>query len=107
MAIASLPVASSPDDPAVRRFLKVLAHAQTVQRTGSAALNPAFIAAGRVDAFWSASLKPWDMAAGVLIVREAGGCVTRLDGGSFQVDVPDLLATNGSPIHGDLSRLLN
>ena len=106
MTIASLPVASSPADPAVQRFLKVLGHAQTVQRTGSAAMNLAYIAAGRVDAFWSASLKPWDMAAGVLIVREAGGCVTKLDGSSFNVDHPDLLASNGSAIHSELSRLL-
>ncbi len=106
MLIASLPVATTPEDPAVQRFLRVLGKAQTVQRTGSAALNLAFLAAGRVDAFWSASLKPWDMAAGVLILQEAGGRITSLDGGRFRLDVPSLLATNGSAIHDQLAGLL-
>ncbi len=107
MLIASLPVATTPEDPAVQRFLRVLGKAQTVQRTGSAALNLAYLAAGRVDAFWSASLKPWDMAAGVLIVQEAGGRVTGLDGSRFLLDVPSLLATNGSSLHDRLTPLLS
>ena len=80
----------------------MLPHAQTVQRTGSAALNLAYVAAGRLDGFWSTSLKPWDMAAGVVLVEEAGGKVTRLDGGPFQLAEPNLLATNGSNIHQEL-----
>lgn len=107
MLIASLPVATTPDDPAVLRFLRVLGKAQTVQRTGSAALNLAFLAAGRVEGFWSASLKPWDMAAGVLIVQEAGGRITSLDGGRFRLDVPSLLATNGSALHERLTGVLS
>ncbi len=107
MLIASLPVATTPEDPAVQRFLRVLGNAQTVQRTGSAALNLAFLAAGRVDGFWSASLKPWDMAAGVLIVQEAGGRITNIDGGRFRLDVPSLLATNGSVIHDRLAGLMS
>lgn len=107
MLIASLPVATTPDDPAVMRFLRVLGKAQTVQRTGSAALNLAFLAAGRIEAFWSASLNPWDMAAGVLIVQEAGGRITGLDGGRFRLDVPSLLATNASSIHDRLTELLS
>lgn len=104
MVVASLPVATSPDDVAVKRFLKMLPHAQTVQRTGSAALNLAYVAAGRLDGFWSTSLKPWDMAAGVVLVEETGGRVTRLDGGPFSVEEPNLLATNGSNIHQELMR---
>lgn len=106
MLIASLPVATTPDDPAVLRFLRVLGKAQTVQRTGSAALNLAYLAAGRIDGFWSASLKPWDMAAGVLIVQEAGGRITSLEGGRFRLDVPSLLATNGSAIHDRLAVMM-
>ena len=102
--IASLPVATAPDDPAVKRFLRVLGHAQTVQRTGSAALNLAFLAAGRIDGFWSTSLKPWDMAAGVLLVQEAGGRISRIDGESFQLEQSDLLATNGTDVHAQLSQ---
>jgi myo-inositol-1(or 4)-monophosphatase len=106
LLIASLPVATAPEDPAVKRFLRVLGQAQTVQRTGSAALNLAFLAAGRIDGFWSTSLKPWDMAAGVLLVQEAGGRISRIDGGPFLLDQSDLLATNGTEVHGDLSQLL-
>lgn len=106
MVVASLPVATSPEDMAVKRFLKMLSHAQTVQRTGSAALNLAYVAAGRLDGFWSTSLKPWDMAAGVVLVEEAGGKVTRVDGGAFQVGEPNLLASNGSNIHQELMKHL-
>lgn len=106
MLIASLPVATDPADAAVRRFLSVLGQAQTVQRTGSAALNLAYLAAGRIEGFWSTSLKPWDMAAGVLLVREAGGLVTRIDGGPFDLMAANLLATNGSALHADLAGLL-
>lgn len=102
MVVASLPVATDPDDVAVRRFLKMLSYAQTVQRTGSAALNLAYVAAGRLDGFWSSSLKPWDMAGGVVLVEEAGGLVTRIDGGVFRVDEPNLLASNGSQVHQEL-----
>ena len=106
MVVASLPVATDPNDVAVKRFLKMLSHAQTVQRTGSAALNLAYVAAGRLDGFWSTSLKPWDMAAGVVLVEEAGGQVTRLDGTAFQLEEPNLLATNGSNIHQELMQYL-
>lgn len=102
MVVASLPVATSSGDIAVKRFLKMLPHAQTVQRTGSAALNLAYIAAGRLDGFWSTSLKPWDMAAGVVLVEEAGGRVTQLDGAPFRLEDPNLLATNASNIHQEL-----
>ena len=105
-AVASLPVGVTEGDPAVERFLRVLPRAQTVQRTGSAALNLAYVACGRIDAFWSSSLKPWDMAAGVLLVSEAGGRVTRMDGGEFALEVADLLSSNGTHIHEELRELL-
>ncbi len=104
MCMASLPVKVTRAHPAVKKFFDILEVAQTVQRTGSAALNLCAVACGRVDAFWSESLKPWDMAAGILIVREAGGRVTQTGGGDFVLDVPDLLATNGSPLHEELIR---
>ena len=107
LVTASLPVGlSSPDHPAVARFLRVLVAAQHTQRTGSAALNLAYVAAGRHDAFFSTTLKPWDMAAGALLVTEAGGHVTSLDGGRFDVDVADLLASNGTRVHAQLSQLM-
>jgi myo-inositol-1(or 4)-monophosphatase len=106
MGIASLPVATSPDDPAVRRFLRALGRMQTVQRTGSAALNLASLAAGRIDAFWSTSLHPWDVAAGVLLVQEAGGSLTTVSGGRFDLFVPDLLAASTAELGRQLADLL-
>lgn len=106
LAVASLPVATRPDDPAVARFLKVLPVAQSLQRTGSAALNLAYVGCGRMDLYWSSSLKPWDMAAGSLIVREAGGRVSRLDDSPFVVDEPEILASNGTKIHQEFCRLM-
>lgn len=119
MAMASLPVGADHTDPAVARFLSSMNHLQTVQRSGSAAMNLANLACGRIDAFWSSSLKPWDMAAGALIVEEAGGCVISLDGSTFDIMTPSLLtaATHkiahelvdvlGKPPAGNASQLPN
>jgi myo-inositol-1(or 4)-monophosphatase len=106
LVMASLPVKTTPESKEVRRFLRVLTQAQALQRTGSAALNLCYVAAGRMDAFWSTSLKPWDMAAGVLILREAGGRVTAINGGAFDVNVSDLLASNGNRLHEELAAIL-
>ncbi|QDT99147.1 inositol monophosphatase family protein [Gimesia aquarii] len=106
MVVASLPVGTSAQDIAVKRFLRVLPEAQTVQRTGSAALNLCYVSAGRVDGYWSGNLKPWDMAAGVLICRESGGTVTSIEDGSYSIEIPSILATNGTNIHNELQTLL-
>ena len=66
-----------------------------VRRAGSAALDLAYVAAGRLDGFWEFNLNPWDTSAGVLLVREAGGEVTHFDGGTFTLDSRETLATNG------------
>lgn len=104
--VASLPNGIEADDPAVERLLRILPHAQTVQRTGSAALNLAYVACGRMDAFWSTSLKPWDVAAGSLIVTEAGGIMSQINGDDFDHIVPNLLCANGLPVHRQLVKLL-
>ena len=99
MGMASLPVATNLENPAVKRFLNALPKLQTVQRSGSAALNLAYVASGRVDCFWSTSLHPWGVAAGALLVAESGGIITKLDGSKFDIFVPDLLAAS-TPILG-------
>jgi myo-inositol-1(or 4)-monophosphatase len=67
-----------------------------VRRTGSAALDLAFVASGRLDFFWEFGLKPWDMAAGALLVQEAGGRVSEMTGGPLGVTTSDhILADNG------------
>jgi myo-inositol-1(or 4)-monophosphatase len=72
-----------------------------VRRAGSAALDLAYVAAGRMDAFWEFNLNPWDTAAGVLLVEEAGGRVTDFSGGVFRLDSREILASNGL-IHEEL-----
>jgi myo-inositol-1(or 4)-monophosphatase len=67
---------------------------QGVRRTGSAALDLCYVACGRVDAFWEFGLRPWDVAAGALIVAEAGGQVTNLDGSALDLDAGKILASN-------------
>lgn len=79
----------------VSLFAAFLSRAQAVRRLGSAALDLCYVAAGRMDAFWEQHLKPWDMAAGALILTEAGGIVTALDGSPFDVRKGQLMASNG------------
>jgi myo-inositol-1(or 4)-monophosphatase len=74
-----------------------------VRRAGSAALDLCNVASGRFDGFWEFNLNPWDTAAGVLIVQEAGGRVTRFDGQPFRIDSRETLASNGQ-VHEALLR---
>jgi myo-inositol-1(or 4)-monophosphatase len=84
--------------PAWREFLK---RAQGVRRFGSAAIDMAYVAMGRLDGFWEHGLNPWDTAAGWLIIEEAGGRVTKLDGSPFDNYTPSLLCTNGK-VHDEM-----
>ncbi len=88
-------------EPIVGLFGEFLGRAQAVRRLGSAALDLCYVAAGRFDAFWEERLKPWDVAAGALIVQEAGGTITGIDGGRFDVRRASLVASNGL-IHGEM-----
>ena len=72
-----------------------------MRRAGSAALDLCYVASGRYDAFWEFNLNPWDTAAGVLIVQEAGGKVGGFSGGPFTIDSREVLATNGL-LHDEL-----
>ena len=77
-----------------------------LRRFGAAALDLAWVAAGRLDAYWERNLSPWDMAAGIVVVREAGGFVTDLEGRDGMLATGGLLAGNDT-IHRELLRLLN
>ncbi len=79
----------------LRRWDYFVRRAQGVRRDGSAALDICYVAAGRFDAFWEDNLFPWDAAAAVLMVQEAGGLVTGFDGGSPDVYRGDIVASNG------------
>jgi myo-inositol-1(or 4)-monophosphatase len=76
-----------------------------IRRFGSAALDLAYVAAGRFDGFWEFGLKPWDIAAGMLLVREAGGYVSAIGGGRDPMASGDILASN-DPLHKPLGELL-
>lgn len=86
-------------------FAKASRHAQAVRRDGAAALDLAYTAMGRFDAFWEFDLAPWDTAAGVLLVHEAGGRVSAIDGSPFSLSSTSVLASNGR-IHDGLLSLL-
>lgn len=77
-------------------FLKwTMTHARGVRRLGSAAADMAYVACGRFDAFWEYDLKPWDVAAGAVIVKEAGGTVTDYSGGDNYLFGKEIIASNG------------
>jgi len=76
-------------------FARFVGRGRAVRRLGSAAIDLCYVAAGRMDGFWERDLKPWDIAGGALIVAEAGGRVTNMDGSPFASRGRDVLATNG------------
>jgi myo-inositol-1(or 4)-monophosphatase len=82
-------------DAIIQVFARFTGRARAVRRLGSAAIDICWIAAGRMDGFWEQRLKPWDTAAAALILREAGGRVTGMDGGVWQPDDGHILASNG------------
>ncbi|MFL5240306.1 MAG: inositol monophosphatase family protein [Rhizomicrobium sp.] len=97
------------EDEDHERFLRelraVMNASAGIRRFGSAALDLAWVAAGRYDAFWERGLAAWDIAAGILIVREAGGAVTDLKGGDRMLQTGDVLAAN-EHLHPQLLKLL-
>ncbi len=101
---------SADESPEARqRFLgqmnNVLAHTRDLRRMGSASLDLAYVAAGRLDGYWEDGLKAWDIAAGIVLVREAGGYLTAVDGGAVDLDRGSVLAANPH-IHGQLHKAL-
>ncbi len=89
----------------IRELRLIISEVAGVRRTGSAALDLAWTAAGRFDAYWERNLKSWDLAAGILLVREAGGHVSDLSGGEKMLDAGQVLAANGT-LHKALLALL-
>ncbi len=89
----------------VALFGAFLGRARAVRRLGSAALDLCYVAAGRFEAFWEQHLKPWDVAAGALVVTEAGGRVTGMDGTPFDPVAAHLVASNGH-VHEEILALI-
>ncbi len=93
--------------PEVTRFVEMLYRARAVRRLGSAALNFSYMAAGRLDGYWATSVKTWDVAAGVLILREAGGIVTDIDGTEFNLTRPTFVAAATPALHREMLEVLS
>ncbi len=92
------------DSPNVHFYQEITLRSHGVRRAGSAALDLAYVACGRLDGFWEFNLNPWDTSAGVLLVEEAGGKVTHFDGSRFTLDSREVLATNGL-IQGEMEHI--
>lgn len=91
--------------PEIERFERAHLEARAVRRPGAAAIDLAYVAAGVFDAFWERNLSSWDVCAGALLVREAGGRVTDYSGGDFSITGREVLATN-SEIHTSMMQTL-
>ncbi len=92
-------------DEVMEKVRSVLLSSQGLRRMGAAAIDLAYVACGRFDGFFEQGLKPWDIAAGWLLVEEAGGTVTEYSKEPLHLNSPNILATNGN-IHSDLSKLI-
>jgi myo-inositol-1(or 4)-monophosphatase len=106
LVATSFPPAIAREDPEIRRFVEVLVRCQATRRSGSSALNLCYVAAGRYDAYWTLSTSAWDVAAGVLLVQEAGGIVGDADGGPLDLDKPRLVATSTTALGKELRDVL-
>ncbi len=88
-----------------RHLTQFLLSARGVRRDGSAAIDMAYVACGRFDGMWEEGLNPWDMAAGVLLIEEAGGQVSGYNNSKFNIYSPPMLATNGL-VHAEMQKVL-
>jgi len=93
-------------DPFLKRMDATVRACDSYRRGGSAALDLAYVASGRLDAYWESSLKPWDIAAGAILVQEAGGMATDLNGSALDLEKGDILATNAH-LHREFITLLD
>ena len=90
----------------INHFVSIIKQGIPVRRLGSAALDLAYVAAGRFDGFWEIDLNPWDVAAGVILIEEAGGKVTQYNKSPYKITSQSILATNGL-IHDEISSVLS
>ena len=106
MLVTGFPYDHSKRDNLAYTFENFLMKSRAVRRDGSAALDLAYVACGRFDGFWEEGLNPWDVAAGVLMIEEAGGRATSYDGSDVDIYSPPFCASN-SKIHKEMLAILN
>ena len=103
----SFPAQVDSSSPAVHDFLAVLPHALAIRRSGSTAINLAYVACGRFDAFWVRRIHAWDVAAGLLLVQEAGGRIgPYAGGGPLRLDAPAFISTSTPELLAELQSVL-
>jgi myo-inositol-1(or 4)-monophosphatase len=106
LVAVSLPAHVQRESRDLEDFIAAAQVCRGVRRSGSAALNLAYVAKGALDAFWATHIRPWDVAAGVLLVREAGGVVYGRHGGEFDLWRPHFIAAAGKELSDDLMAVL-
>jgi myo-inositol-1(or 4)-monophosphatase len=104
LLVTGFPSVKRTQNPNIHYYWDFTLRSHGVRRDGSAALDLASVACGRFEGFWEFGLHSWDTAAGVLLVREAGGVVTRFDGQPYQLGDRELLATNGH-VHAEMKKV--
>lgn len=90
----------------ITRFVEALHACQSVRRMGSAALNLCYVACGRLDAYWATSVAIWDVAAGLLVLKEAGGQISALDGSPLDLERPEMVTSASPDLHAELIEIL-
>lgn len=106
LVATGFPASVKPESREIIDLNKLLIAAQAIRRTGSAALNLCYVACGRFDGFWARETKAWDVAAGALLIQEAGGVVTSFDGSPARMDKPRLIAAGTATLHRTMLELL-
>ncbi len=105
LLVTGFPYDLSNQERLAKHFTDMLLNSRAVRRDGSAAIDLAYVACGRFDGFWEEGLNPWDIAAGVLFVEEAGGKVSYYDGSKLSIYEPPICASNGK-VHDEMLRIL-
>jgi myo-inositol-1(or 4)-monophosphatase len=106
LGVAGFPPGVTRDSPDLKIFLEAVPQCQSVHRSGSAALNLSYLAAGRYDVFWTFSTHIWDVAAGVLLLREAGGAICLPNGGKFSLENDEFLSAANPDLLSQLQKIV-
>ncbi len=106
LVAVSFPPQARSDSPDIKAFLRISPICRAVRRTGSAALNLAYVACGWLDAHWASAIHSWDSAAGVLLVSEAGGVVGSFGGGEYNIAQGDYCVAGSPELFASVQRLL-
>lgn len=106
MLVCSFSGRVNRESPEIERFLKVIERARSIRRLGSAALNFCYIACGRIDGYWATSVNIWDIAAGYLILKEAGAVAHHINGGEFNLRDPRFVVAATPELHRQMADLI-